>query len=195
MKIISIGDHCAIPIILRSLGLRKEAFPFDWNDHVDGYLNTNILYNISLIEKLNDNNARQIATEYIGDAFSNKIRMMNSETGIAFPHEPKHNNINDFIDKYERRFSRLYNNLSSVNYFVLLTRNYYIEEEEFIKIINVLQKNKENKIIFISGKNHEFLSKYNVIFKHSTYEGPFYDYDPIFRNKVNEYIKYLFNIV
>ena len=128
-------------MILKKLGLKNETFLFDWNQHLHGYFATNILYNISLIEKLNETNSREIAIEYIGDAFKDKDKT-NSITNITFPHDQANNEaeINNIIDKYDRRFRRLHDILKNKNTYILLTRNYYINEEDFIKIINVLQK-------------------------------------------------------
>ena len=52
-NIIPIGDHCAISIILKDLNLRKCSYPFDWITKVDHLYDTNIIYNLSLINKLN----------------------------------------------------------------------------------------------------------------------------------------------
>ena len=33
-NIIPLGDNCATSIILKELGLRKKAYPFDWCSHI-----------------------------------------------------------------------------------------------------------------------------------------------------------------
>ena len=40
-------------IILKDLNLRKYSYPFDWITKVDQLYDTNIIYNLSLINKLN----------------------------------------------------------------------------------------------------------------------------------------------
>jgi hypothetical protein len=48
-NIIHIGDHCAIPYILKEINLRLKSYPFDWVTKIDHLYDTNIMYNISLI--------------------------------------------------------------------------------------------------------------------------------------------------
>ena len=97
-----------------------------------------------------------------------------------FPHESE--NVVNTIEKYERRFNRLKQDLYEKNIFILLTRHYYINDNEFQKIIDsLLGYNNESIILFISGTNHEYFKniKYkNVIFKHIHYDiSKLYDYD------------------
>ena len=49
-NIIPIGDHCAISIILKDLGLRNKSYPFDWSSHTDILFNTNIIYTYKNIQ-------------------------------------------------------------------------------------------------------------------------------------------------
>ena len=70
-NIIPIGDHCAISIILKDLGLRNKSYPFDWSSHTDILFNTNIIYNIKIIDSLELDNISHITKEYIGDALVN----------------------------------------------------------------------------------------------------------------------------
>ena len=56
-NIIPLGDHCAIPLILKKLNLRKKGYPFDWvskgpSAELQLY-DLNIIYNVELINELN----------------------------------------------------------------------------------------------------------------------------------------------
>ena len=69
-NIIPIGDHCAIAIILKELNLRKNSYPFDWVTKLDHLYDTNIIYNIQLINEINlSDNVDDIVKKYIGNAF------------------------------------------------------------------------------------------------------------------------------
>jgi hypothetical protein len=194
-NIIPIGDHCAISLIFKDLGLRNKSYPFDWNSHTDVLYNTNIIYNIKIIDSLKLDNISHITEEYIGDALVN-INKINTKTNINFPHEL--GNSDEIIKKYERRFERLYLDLNNkTNLFILLTRYFYIDENNFEEIRKILFKfNNDNKILFISGTNHIYFEekKYdNVIFKHINYDISkcyAYDYD-VFRPYIKKYLQEL----
>lgn len=194
-NIIPIGDHCAISIILKDLGLRNKSYPFDWSSHTDILFNTNIIYNIKIIDSLELDNISHITKEYIGDALVN-INKINTKTNINFPHEL--GNSDEIIKKYERRFERLYLDLNNkTNLFILLTRHFYIDENNFEEIMKILFKfNNDNKILFISGTNHIYFEekKYdNVIFKYINYDISkccAYDYDA-FRPYIKKYLQEL----
>lgn len=197
-NIIPIGDHCAISIILNELGLRTKSYPFDWVTNVEQLYETNILYNINIINQLNstpkDSPIENIVNDYIGDALINDSKI-NSINKIWFPHE--NGNIIDIYNKYIRRFNRLKSDLYSKNVYLLVTRIYYIGEADFNHIVNTLLSfNKESIIIFISGTEHTYLnnnSNPHVIFKHIYYDvGKFYGYDyDEFRPNIKNYISTL----
>jgi hypothetical protein len=178
-NIIPIGDHCAISIILKDLNLRKYSYPFDWITKVDQLYDTNIIYNLSLINKLNiTDDVDDIVKKYIGNAFENN--KTNTLTNIWFPHDTE--NIDVIFEKYKRRFTRLKSDLYKKNIFILLTRHYYIEKSIFEQIIEqLLNYNRDSIILFISGTNHQYfnnMNNKNVIFKYIEYDiSKFYDYD------------------
>ena len=192
-NIIPIGDHCAISIILKELNIRKKSYPFDWVTKIDQVYDTNIIYNLNLIDKLIlDDDINKIINIYIGDAFTNnKINILNN---IWFPHDDENN-----IEKYKRRFLRLKEDIYCKNIYILLTRHYYISQEIFEKIINqLLNYNNNSIILFISGINHEYFEnmKYkNVIFKYIYYDiSKFYDYDyTVFRPSIKSFMIEFFN--
>lgn len=193
-NIIPIGDHCAISIILKELGLRTKSYPFDWVTNVEQLYETNILYNINIINQLVSQAIENIVNDYIGDALINDSKI-NSINKIWFPHE--NGNIIDIYNKYIRRFNRLKSDLYSKNVYLLVTRIYYIGEADFNHIVNTLLSfNKESIIIFISGTEHTYLnnnSNPHVIFKHIYYDvGKFYGYDyDEFRPNIKNYISTL----
>jgi len=181
-SIISIGDHCAIPIILKEIEIRKCSYPFDWVTKVEQLHDTNIIYNTQLISELvSTKDIDEIVKKYIGNAFeNNKEKNINTENNIWFPHDG--GDINDIFEKYKRRFNRLKDDLNKKNIFSLLTRHFYIEEETFKKIREqLLSYNSESIILFISGSNHKYLENNNyenVIFKHIDYDiSKYSDYD------------------
>jgi hypothetical protein len=180
-NIIPIGDHCAIPMILKELNVRNASYPFDWVTKIDHLHDTNINYNIQLINELtSSDNVDDIVKKYIGDAFDTTASRVNTANNIWFPHDTE-NNV-DIFEKYKRRFNRLKQDLPKKNMFVLLTRHYYIEQDIFKQIIdNLLKYNSESIILFISGTRHTYFesSNYtNVIFKYIDYDiSQFYEYD------------------
>jgi len=135
--------------------------------------------------------------EYLGDIYNNN-KIINNY--INFPHDNNNNNLSDIISKYERRFTRLHDHICNYeNIFIMITRNIYIEQNEFDYILNTLiGYNKNNKIIFISGINYEYLidEKYinNVLYKYIYYDVnklPAYDYSD-FRPNVKTFISSIF---
>lgn len=199
-NLIPLGDHCAIPMILKDLNLRKSAYPFDWIVHKDQIYNTNIIYNFSLVKHLMANvNIKKVVYDMIGKAFNSSAKI-NVNNNLWFPHDVEKNIISIF-KKYERRFERLFHDITNKkNLFFLLTRHYYIEETIFEDIMKTLLSfNSENKILFISGTDHSYLydEKYKdkVIFKYILYDitRTFYSYDNPFRDQIKIYIQSLFD--
>jgi len=197
-NIIPIGDHCAISGLLKELNLRLKSYPFDWVAIEDQIRDSNIIYNLQIIHKLNYCNVDDIVKEYIGNAFNNNN--LNTDNKMLFPHDHEPNK-NDTIEKYKRRFTRLQTDLNKKNIFVLLTRNYYIEQEIFENIIKqLLNYNNESIILFISGTNHTYFevnTHPNVIFKYIYYGvdvnvSNIREKDIIFRNEIKTF---LFNLL
>ena len=66
-NIIPIGDHCAIPMLLKELNLRKQSYPFDWVSNIEQVHDTNIIYNLEIINQLKLlDNVDDIIKTYIG---------------------------------------------------------------------------------------------------------------------------------
>ena len=179
-NIIPIGDHCIISIILKELNLRKQSYPFDWVTNIEELYDTNIIYNIKIINELKtSDNIDDIVKKYIGNAFDND-KKINSINNIWFPHDSE--NITDNFEKYKRRFIRLKTDLNKKNMYILITRHYYIEKSIFEKILEqLLSYNSDSIILFISGTNHTYIDDIqysNVIFKYVEYDiSQFYNFD------------------
>jgi hypothetical protein len=179
-NIIPIGDHCAISMILKEINLRKQSYPFDWVTNIDQVYDTNIIYNVKLINELKStDNVDNVVKNYIGDAFNND-KKINSINNIWFPHDSE--NITDNFEKYKRRFIRLKEDVNKKNIYILLTRHYYIEQSIFEKLLEqLLSYNSDSLILFISGTNHIYFDNVqysNVIFKYIEYDiSQFYNYD------------------
>jgi hypothetical protein len=193
-NIIPIGDNCTISIILKELNLRHKSYPFDWVSNIDQLYNTNIIYNIQIIDELFfSDNIDDIVKNYIGNAFDNNNKV--NSNNIWFPHDSE--NIIYNFEKYKRRFIRLKEDLCKKNIFILLTRYYYIEKDIFEKIIiHLLNYNNDSIILFISGINHTYFANMyysNVIFQFIEYDiSRFYEYDyTSFRPNIKEFIKNL----
>jgi len=188
-NIISIGDHCAVPMILKELNIRKKSYPFDWNSTEDLLYDTTIMTNVSFIDELvKRENIDELVQKYIGNALDNKG--INSIMNISFPHDV--GSKTEIFEKYKRRFDRLKSDLPKKNLFVLLTRHFYIKKEVFDKIKEqLLSYNNESMILFIGGTNHEYIQDDKVIFKHINYDvSKFYQYDYTdFRPKIKEYLQ------
>ena len=159
MNFIPMGENCSSATFLNGLELRKRSFPFDWVRHYVCINENNIIYNVKIIKNLMVNNIDKIVSDYLGNIGKDKRNKW-----IVFPHEGEETH-EEIYSKYTRRFKRLKSALfSSENIFLMISRGKKIEEKIFIDIIRVLlQYNKKNKIIFITGKKHDFLKKYKSI--------------------------------
>lgn len=165
-NIIPIGDNCSISIILKELGLRNKAYPFDWCSHIGGnpkysIIDSNIRVLLELLENENITDFEQITTTFLG------------ERDRIFPHE--HGTQNEIQNKYTRRFQRLHadvTNTKNKNLFILVTRCYLINNDLLSILYNILLKiNPLNHFIFISGINHDLNLQYytNLTFNHIDY--------------------------
>ena len=198
---VPIGDHCTIPEVLIELNLRTCSFPFDWTARPGLLENSNIHYNMYIIDQLckSKGNVKPITKLYLGDFLENE-QPVNLSNNIWFPHEE--GTKDEIFAKYERRFSRLYDTLMNrENIFFMLNRNIYISPKEMEMYLKILLKcNPRNHIIFISGKMHHYLLypyyKYrnNITFQHIFYDVskfPDYDYTD-FRPKVRTFLRDFF---
>ena len=106
-NMISLGDHCAIPMILNELGLRMKSYPFDWISHKSQVHNSNLVYNFSLVKELMTTcDVSAIVKKLVGNVFSPESKTrINIDNCIWFPHD--HGDEKEITEKYERRFTRM----------------------------------------------------------------------------------------
>lgn len=115
---VPIGVECSVSHYLRSVGKRKEAYPFDWNvvpitsaiqlmaNNFYGFLEKESLVFLPPTKRLLFNES---GTDLI---ISNEIitPVICARYGILFPHDFSENGIADYLiikEKYERRIQRL----------------------------------------------------------------------------------------
>lgn len=144
-NIIPIGDHCAIAMILKELGIRTYSYPFDWVCcAVSG--ETNIVHNVHRIITLIDAPVHDVVNDYLGDIMHND----KTHNGVMFPDET--GEFETIRLKYIRRFERLQNIIYDKNVYIIVTRNIQINQTDFDNIINIITHlNPHNKVLFISG--------------------------------------------
>ena len=183
---ISIGDHCTVPLLLKELNLRTKSYPFDWTTHQDQLYDTNIMHNLSFIERLSHDSIDNIVRDYLGPDITT-----GKHGSICFPHEV--GTKEEIIAKYTRRFERLRNDMASKQVYVMLTRHYFIPPPLMERIRKILQ----GTIVFISGTDHPYLNYPDVIFKYIPYDvSQFYQYDYThFRPMVKAYLTELDNLL
>jgi len=193
---ISLGENCGTSMLLKNAKLRLKSYPFDWTRHIVFLDEINVLYNIKIIKRLLNKNidCNLITKDYLGDAMESKFPIHKS---IWFPHET--GSKEEVYAKYERRFERLREQIyNSRNIFVIIVRLKKIDQNIFDEIIQILQYyNKENKIIYICGKEHKYLETYKkcVFYKHIPFNlnhcTNIEEYDKLFFPQVEEYINNL----
>ena len=174
-NIISLGDHCAIPIIMNEIGIRKKSYPFDWISHKSLIYETNLVHNFNLVKELmSTSDVPAIVKKLVGDVFSLESKTRINKNGIWFPHE--HGTNDEIIEKYEKRFTRMITDIrEKPTIFMMLTRHVIINQSVFDEMVQtLLSYNKDNKIIFISGSDHSYMKDYKyhnaVLFKFIKFE-------------------------
>lgn len=184
---ISIGDHCVVPLVLKELGLREKSYPFDWTTHQDQLHDTNLMHNLSFIERLSHDNLDSIVQDYLGPDITQGYHGV-----IRFPHEV--GTKEEIYEKYKRRFERLREAMKTKQVYVMLTRHYYITEAMMEKIRKTLLHHG-SILVFISGMDHPQYP--DVMFKHIPYDvSQFYQYDYThFRPMIKDYLSRLDNIL
>ena len=178
---ISIGDHCTVPLLLKELNLRTKSYPFDWTTHEEQLHDTNIMHNLSFIQRLSHDNLDSIVEDYLGPDITKGYHDV-----IRFPHEV--GTKEEIAAKYARRFERLREAMQTKQVYVMLTRHYFIPPPLMEKIRNTLLHHG-SILVFLSGTDHPYLNYPDVIFKHIPYDvSQFYEYDYThFRPMVKDY--------
>lgn len=170
--IISLGENCQTAITLRALGLRNEAFPFDWQGvrNFDiagsgGFSKKNELICNQFQDFFDENNYEEFF-----ETWETEHRLVyNNKTGLQFLHEfPKnvtlHEHFPVFVQKYQKRIDRLYRVLNS-NHSVLFVFIEFFANLSDNEIIDSCQKLNETfpaKIEFLIIKNDSGLPKWQI---------------------------------
>ena len=186
---ISIGDHCIIPLLLKELGLRTKSYPFDWTTHQEQLHDTNIMHNLSFIERLSYDSIDNIVQDYLGPDITNGKHGV-----ICFPHEV--GTKEEIAEKYKRRFERLKQDMQSRQVYIMLTRHYFIPPD-VLEHIRTTLLHHGSILVFISGIDHPYINYPDVLFKHIPYDvSQFYQYDYThFRPMVKDYLLMMDNIL
>ena len=202
-NIISLGDHCAIPIIMNELGIRKKSYPFDWISHKSLIYETILVHNFNLVKELmTTGDVSNIVKNLVDNVFSPESKTRINKNGVWFPHD--HGTNDEIIEKYERRFTRMMTDIrEKPTIFMMLTRHVTIRQSVFDEMARtLLSYNKDNKIIFISGSDHPYMkdSKYanNVLFKCIKFEVEKMDKDfshenVFFRPEIKKFLRDVFS--
>jgi len=179
--IISLGENCQTAITLRSLGLRKYAFPFDWH----GVRNFEIAGNGGFAKKIDliCNNFANFFEESNYEEFFETWEtahrlIVNNKTGLQFLHEfPKDQSIHDyfpkFTKKYQNRINRLYKILQSnkIILFVFIEFFATLSNEEIINSCTTLiTAFPHSHLHFLIIKNTADLKKWQIEEKELTPE-------------------------
>lgn len=202
-NIISLGDHCAIPIIMNELGIRKKSYPFDWISHKSLIYETILVHNFNLVKELmTTGDVSNIVKNLVDNVFSPESKTRINKNGVWFPHD--HGTNDEIIEKYERRFTRMITDIrEKPTIFMMLTRHVTIRQSVFDEMARtLLSYNKDNKIIFISGSDHPYMkdSKYHnaVLFKFIKFEVEKMDKDfshenVFFRPEIKKFLRDVFS--
>lgn len=144
MHYISLGDHCATALVMRDLGIRDAAYPFDWYTHIDEVSYSVAEFNIQILLTLLDTGNVQEVCE---------LFLANPGNELRFPHET--GTVEETAAKYLRRFQRLYDVVSSGEEctFVMVVRNHVFREGGILWDLweTVSNYNKKNRVVLVSG--------------------------------------------
>jgi hypothetical protein len=128
---ISLGDHCYSALLLKELGLRTSAYPFDWIAHTDelnGNL-SNLIVDI-LSDILDGGSIDCILASFMPappDAESSKMYAVHNH--VKFPHDRLHESQDLYeqdVAKYRRRFWRLAKRIHAYKpvHYLLISKRY-----------------------------------------------------------------------
>lgn len=195
-SLIPIGDHCATSLLLRKMGLRKKAYPFDWVMSSDVDYNIISLFLQLINELVTTKNPIEVTNKYIGDL---SIPSYTNSIGVAFPHESE-TDIERIKEKYVRRFTRLLTDIENTKcIFIICTRFTQLTEHDLNLMTILLEKNKSNKFLILSGVSQPSIPichphMYIRVFPYDRKDFYGFDYSvfrPMIESKLGELIKML----
>lgn len=189
---IPLGDHCIIAMILKELNLRKCSYPFDWTSNNNELFESNLRINIGIFNELMNNcPPRDCAINYIGNASTAQTKFHNN---VFFPHDFENGTYEETLEKYTRRFERLYEHTKTQpSTFIIVVRCYNIYKNDILKLWNTLDKYNHN-LILITGTHQSDLEQLaeipNITYKYIPYDhNKYYSFDySDFRPAVKNYL-------
>jgi len=174
---IPLGEECytcqSLDSKFNSNSMRKSAFPFDYVGHV--FIEK--IYD-NLFDLFNNSNKNLDLSDYIKCEFDNqnneKLFFTNKKYEFKYWHDELHKNSidfdsNNFIEKYNRRYDRLYDIIKNLNSITFLSVNHFdniyinkTKENEVLKLYNLLFS-INNNITFIAVNYNDKNYKYNTL--------------------------------
>jgi len=152
-KYIPLGSNCVVAYQLNKLGLRTEAYPFDWVQLINFQTIIDLLsdkftgfYDLDnyTIKKKSDKYKLEKNGNISGEMFTRPI-VINTKYKILMPHDfVSFDDYNDVINKYKRRINRFYNTIKTENdicFVVNIPNKKFITEEQvdiFTKLIKTI---------------------------------------------------------
>lgn len=165
-NVISLGCFCFVASELRRIDLREKAYPFDWiisnfqdvllliEQHFKDFLNQQYFEYQQEKEVFVVKNTKYKLVHFVHDFISDK---------------PIDTQINNVKDKYERRITRFYHDITQPTLFIRYIfdkAEYQYIKENKMKILAILKSyNQDNDIIFILNDHIKKTNKksfYNV---------------------------------
>jgi hypothetical protein len=166
MNYISLGPTCSIAYQLQKLGKKKESLPFDWIrcypiDSVLHLIQNNFSDLFEGIEYVKDDTKFPFIEDNVGEGESESfdtIKMKdtkiykNDKLGISFFHDFKEGiDVNDVIEKYQRRIDRFYNVVKTPSIFIRDELAFKVDDIPlYNQLYRVLKQfNNENRLVLI----------------------------------------------
>lgn len=201
--IIPFGEECytcqSIDNKFSNNNIRKLGYPFDYVGHT--YIEQIYINMVDLLE----NNYKISISDFNIQNFNNKYYFCHSKYNYKYWHDIsgtnntfEENGINDFIEKYNRRYTRLYDTINNCNNVNILCVNHFdniynkiLKSDEICKLYDLLYKFNNNiKIISINfGITDQANKNIHFVNLPVNYDLPFAESKEIFTNSLYNYMK------
>lgn len=160
--IIPVGSHCHVASALRTIGVRKCSYPFDWitikGNYVKGICR--------LLTTIINSDVESFCTSFFNREcntikilpYNRQLFFRNDEYDIEFPHD----NLDDIVEKYQRRFQRLKDHILSQENLVLVCAFRWEEyDDELIELVELVRSyNPNTRMIAINGFSRPISNKH-----------------------------------
>lgn len=164
---VSLGSNCSVTYWLNKLGLRKQAYPFDWAS-----LNIKVLNNIieddflGFVETLE---IMHLSDKHL-DEFGNPSMLITNKYKIRYAHEVVINDIIDFKKSLDNRITR-FRDLNKEDFITFvrielcIVKFAYVKElEKLIKLLDLINPNYIIKLIIHKDSIKIELDKVQVFY-------------------------------